>query len=82
MTGEDVVLRRLLSRPRAKRPSGPSRATDPGRRQQLGAEMKAEKPQQPGRKSDLKFFDLFVGITFRAQPRALTNRAPVGCSAC
>ena len=35
----------------------------PRRRQQLGAEMHTEKPQQPGRNSDLKFFDLFVGIT-------------------
>ena len=44
-------------------PEWASPRDSPRRRQQLGAEMNTEKPQQPGRKSDLKFFDLFVGIT-------------------
>ena len=52
----------------------------PRRRQQLGAEMNTEKPQQPGRKTDLKFFDLFVGITIAFQPRRLMiSAAADGC---
>ena len=71
-TGEDVVLRRAIAAPEIETPKpSPGARPRPDCVKQHGAAMNAEKPQQPRRKSDLKFFDLFVGITPAFQPRRL-----------
>ena len=69
-TAADAVLRRSVVTTEIETPEPrPDRATVPSRAQQPGPAMHTKKPQQPRRKSDLKFFVLFVGITAPAHQR-------------